>query len=65
MNRYLLTPETPFERQGVIPEVVFATGAIADPETRELRVYYGGADTTVNLATGNLDEIIEGCWKGI
>ena len=65
MNRYLLTPETPCERQGVIPEVVFATGAVADPETRELRVYYGGADTTVNLATGNLDEIIEGCRKGI
>ncbi|WP_288611714.1 glycoside hydrolase family 130 protein [uncultured Victivallis sp.] len=65
MNRYLLTPETPYERQGVIPEVVFATGAIADLESREFRVYYGGADTTVNLATGNLDEIIDGCLKGI
>ena len=65
MNRYLLTPETPYERQGVIPEVVFATGAIADLDSRELRVYYGGADTTVNLAIGNLDEIIDGCLKGI
>ncbi len=65
MNRYLLTPEMPYERQGVIPEVVFATGAIADLETRELRVYYGGADTTVNLAVGDLDEIIDGCLKGI
>lgn len=65
MKRYILTPETPYERQGVIPEVVFATGALADLKTRELKVYYGGADTTVNLATGNLDEIIDGCIKGI
>jgi len=65
MKHYLLTPETAYEQQGVIPEVVFATGAIADMESRELKVYYGGADTTVNLATGNLDEIIDGCIKGI
>ena len=65
MNRYLLTPEMEYEHCGVIPEVVFATGAIADFKTRELRIYYGGADTTTNLATGNLDEIIDGCLKGI
>ncbi len=65
MKRYILTPEMPYERQGVIPEVVFATGAIADLDTRELRVYYGGADTTVNLAVGNLDEIVDGCIAGM
>ena len=48
-----------------IGEVVFATGAIADFKTGELRIYYGGADTCVNLATGNLDEIVENCLKGI
>lgn len=63
MDHYLLTPEVAYERQGVIPEVVFATGGIADLETRELKIYYGGADTTVNLATGNLDEILERCRK--
>ena len=65
MKSYLLTPETTYEHLGVIPEVVFATGAIADFETRKLHIYYGGADTTVNLASGNLDEIIENCIKGI
>lgn len=64
MKRYILTPETEYEQQGVIPQVVFATGAIADLETRELKVYYGGADTTVNLATGDLDEIIRRCQQG-
>jgi len=66
MNGYLLTPETDYELGGVISNtVVFATGAIADLETREFRIYYGGGDTFINLATGNLDEIIDGCLKGI
>ena len=65
MNRYLLTPEMEYEHLGVIPDVVFATGGIADLKTRQLRIYYGGADTTTNLATGDLDKIIEGCLKGI
>lgn len=64
MNNYILTPETDYERLGVIPDVVFTAGAIADMKTRELKIYYGGADTTINLATGNLDEIIELCMKG-
>ncbi len=64
MNDYLLTPETEYEHNGVIPEVVFATGGVVDPATRELRIYYGGADTTLNLATGNVDEIVEWCLKG-
>lgn len=65
MNRYLLTPETDYEQRGIISNSVFATGALADLETREFRIYYGGGDTFINLAIGNLDEIIDGCLKGI
>ena len=65
MKSYLLAPETDYELNGVIPNVVFTTGSVVDPASRELRIYYGGADTTTNLATGNLDEIIDGCLKGI
>ncbi len=65
MNRYLLTPETEYEHMGVVPDVVFTTGAIADLDKRRLRVYYGGADTCIGLAEGDLDEIIDGCLKGI
>lgn len=65
MNRYILTPETEYEHMGVIPNVVFSTGAIADLEKRRLKVYYGGADTCICLAEGDLDEIIDGCIKGI
>ncbi len=65
MQSYILTPETEYEHHGVIPDVVFATGAIADLDKRSLRIYYGGADTCVCLAEGDLDEIIDGCLKGI
>lgn len=65
MKRYLLTPEMDYEHLGVVPDVVFTTGALADLKTRRLRVYYGGADTCIGLAEGDLDEIIDGCLKGI
>ena len=65
MKRYILTPETEYEHMGVVPDVVFTTGAIADLKTRRIRVYYGGADTCICLAEGDLDEIIDGCIKGI
>lgn len=65
MQSYLLTPDTEYEHHGVIPNVVFTTGAIADLESRRLRVYYGGADTCVGLAEGDLDEIIDACIKGL
>ena len=65
MKSYILTPEAEYEHMGAVPDVVFATGAIADLDKRKLRVYYGGADTCVCLAEGNLDEIIDGCIKGI
>lgn len=58
---YILTPEAEYERQGVIPEVVFATGAVVVPGTDELRCYYGGADTTINLATGSVEELVDLC----
>lgn len=65
MESYILTAETEYEFNGRTPGCVFATGAVADLKTRELRCYYGAADTYVGLATGNLDEIIEGCLKGL
>lgn len=65
MNSFILTPEEEYEHHGVIPDVVFTTGAIADLQTRKLRVYYGGADTCICLAEGDIDEIIDGCIKGI
>ncbi len=64
MNSWLLTPDRDYEFNGNVPNVVFACGALANPDRDELRVYYGAADTSMNLATGPLGRIIEACRKG-
>ncbi|MDO8469902.1 MAG: hypothetical protein Q7S84_02695 [bacterium] len=45
----LLTPEEYYERIGLVPNVVFPSGALS--EKNLIRLYYGAADTTCCLAT--------------
>lgn len=54
----ILSPRTEYERVGDINNVVFASGAIVEPDG-EVKVYYGAADTSICVATGNLDDMIE------
>ncbi|HEY7350678.1 MAG TPA: hypothetical protein VH599_20380 [Ktedonobacterales bacterium] len=49
----LLTPETPEEREGIVPHVVFPTGIDQRPEPDDpegFDVYYGMADTRIGVA---------------
>jgi predicted GH43/DUF377 family glycosyl hydrolase len=65
MNSWILTPDTSYELNGRVPNVVFTTGSIADYEKDEIRVYYGAADTCIGLATGKLSELVEACKQGL
>jgi predicted GH43/DUF377 family glycosyl hydrolase len=51
----LLYPETDYEVQGKIPNIVFPSGALI--VNNNLGVYYGGADTRICLATCPLDAL--------
>jgi predicted GH43/DUF377 family glycosyl hydrolase len=53
----ILTPETTYEREGCVPNVVFPCGSIVQDGT--LIVYYGGADTVCGVATVNLDDFLD------
>lgn len=64
-NSYILAPDAEYEFMGRVPNVVFACGAIPDYEEDRLRVYYGGADTCICLATGKISEIVDMCKKGL
>jgi len=55
----ILTPDTPYERAGCVPNVVFTCGAIVDADQDRLRVYYGAADTCICLATGRLSSLVK------
>lgn len=52
----LLTAECDYERHGLVPEVVFPSGAVLADD--ELRLYYGAADTRCCLARGPLEPIL-------
>ena len=43
---------------GDVPGVVFPCGLVHVPETDELRLYYGAADTCIAMATASLSEVL-------
>ena len=53
----LLTPQTDFERDGFVPNVVFPTGIVADGDS--LLIYYGAGDTCSAVVRMSLTEIME------
>jgi predicted GH43/DUF377 family glycosyl hydrolase len=56
---WIFGPEAPYERQGDVPNAVFPCGVIHDVASGEVRLYYGAADTSICLATANLDELLD------
>jgi predicted GH43/DUF377 family glycosyl hydrolase len=56
----VLSPREDYERIGDINNVVFACGAIVEPDD-EVKVYYGAADTAICVATCELSELIDSC----
>jgi len=55
---WVLAPLAPYERTGDVPNVVFPCGLVHDPESGDVRLYYGAADSTICLATAQLDELL-------
>ena len=43
----------------MIPNVVFPCGLVNDATSDQIRLYYGAADSTICLATAQLDELVE------
>jgi predicted GH43/DUF377 family glycosyl hydrolase len=53
----ILEPETDFEQNGQVPNVVFPDGAVV--RDGELLTYYGGADRVCCVASSPLDEFLD------
>ncbi len=51
----LIAPTEPFEKGGLMPEVVFTCGAVF--EEHEVKIYYGVCDEAIAVATLTYDEI--------
>lgn len=52
----ILVPETEFEREGFVPNVVFPTGIVEREDT--YLVYYGAADTATAMAEFSRNELL-------
>jgi predicted GH43/DUF377 family glycosyl hydrolase len=56
---WVLAPLALYERTGDVPNVVFPCGLVHDAASDEVRLYYGAADSSICLATAQLDDLIE------
>ncbi len=56
---YILTPEKPYETTGFVPNVVFPCATLHDSATGRIAIYYGGADTYLNVAYTKVDELVK------
>lgn len=55
---WVFGPETPYERFGDVGQVVFPCGTTLAPDGDTLRIYYGGADSCVAIATASLTDLL-------
>jgi predicted GH43/DUF377 family glycosyl hydrolase len=56
---WVFGPQEPYERLGDVPGVTFPTGTVVNPETKELFMYYGAADSCVCVATAKLEDLLD------
>ncbi|MBE0536496.1 MAG: glycosidase [Phycisphaerae bacterium] len=55
-HEFVFQPEAPYELSGLLPNVVFPTGALIRGD--EIWMYYGAADRCVGLATAKLSDLL-------
>ena len=58
-DEWMFAPEMPYEYQGDVNGVVFPCGWILDKASGAIRIYYGGADSCVALATAKLSVVLD------
>jgi predicted GH43/DUF377 family glycosyl hydrolase len=56
---WVLGPREEYELVGDVPGVVFPCGLLHDPNTDELRLYYGAADTCIAMATASKKAVLD------
>lgn len=56
---WIFGPKESYERVGDVDDVIFPCGTVVDEKTKELRVYYGAADSVAGLFTANLYEVLD------
>lgn len=58
-EEWVFGPAEWYERQGDVADVVFPGGWVLDDKTGLARMYYGGADTCIAMATVSISDLLE------
>lgn len=58
-DEWIFGPAADYERTGDVMDVVFPCGVVLGDDGDALRIYYGGADTTINLATASVRTLLD------
>jgi len=57
-DKWIFGPTESYERVGDVADVIFPCGWVLDNQTGLVKMYYGGADTCIALATASLSDLI-------
>jgi len=58
-SEWVFSPEEPYELHGDVDNVVFPCGYTIGSDGDTINLYYGAADTSIALATGSVNEMLE------
>ncbi len=58
-DEWVMSPREPYEIIGDVGYVIFPCGQVVDEDTGEIRLYYGAADSSIALAHGNINEMLD------
>ena len=58
-DEWVFGPTKWYERDGDVDDVVFPSGWVMDDKTGLLKMYYGGADSCIALATASIGDLLE------
>lgn len=56
-EEWVFAPEAAYERDGLLPNVVFTCGAVTRGD--QVWMYYGASDTVVGLAVASVDDLVD------
>jgi predicted GH43/DUF377 family glycosyl hydrolase len=57
-DEWVFAPEEAYEQHGDVGGVAFPCGWVLDEPSGQIRMYYGGADTCLALATARLSDVL-------
>ena len=57
-DEWVFGPEEAYELHGDVDKVVFPCGFTLAPDGDTIRIYYGAADTSIGMATGSVQAML-------